>query len=138
MPEETHFSFFLFGVYGIDKQMIYIHGKELEDNRNKLFRNSLDIWIDENNGNSTHESKTTLIKLDYIEIKELFSGHLVSPEIKSKMIRKIGNKPNVKYITEEILEGRIYIGSGFYSTPQSMFDNTKFIEKVLTYLEKII
>lgn len=129
------------GIYGLGENPLYIHGRD-ENGKDKLFRNSLDIWGDEDTGNATHEGRTTLRRLDNIDIKSWFERWIFS-EDKSEFKKRVkAAEPDEKYLAERILKGEpdyYPVGmSPHYSPCYSIFDEPKFVEKVLAYLEKIV
>lgn len=130
------------GVYGVDGQLLYIYGKDPVTGKDKLFRNSLNIWVNEDTGNPTHEDRTTLQKLNDVDIEGWFSKTIYL-DGESRLEERIkAVEPGEKYLAERIVRGEPDywpVGSSpHYSPSYSIFDEPKFINKVLTYLERII
>lgn len=158
----TEYMINFLGVYGLGKRPLYAHGKNTKDGKDMLFRNNLDIWLDENTGNPTHEEHTQLISLGEIDVRQWFSRY-TSLEDESALYRRIKDaepKEEVlsswtedvyilkirrkdaelkeKTLAKKILEGRPFYIPGVWNPSLAVFDETRFISKVITYLDKIV
>ena len=130
------------GIYGIGKAPLYIHGRD-ENGKNKLLRNSFNVWVDENSGNPVHEDETILQRLNDIDIRPWFKK-LISLKDELKFIERVRiADPDKEYLAEKILKGEpdyYPARTPCYFHCYSIFndDEFKFTEKVLAHLEKIV
>jgi len=131
----------LLGVYGLGSQPLYIHGVDT-DGKAKIFRNNSDAWVEEETGNPTHHDCTTLLRVDDIDISTWFAnGTLLANE--HAFIAKVkAAEPDNKYLAERILNGqpdyRPAGSSPRYYPSYCMFEDSKFVEKAIAYLDKIV
>lgn len=135
---DSEISITLLGIYGIDQEPIYIHGMN-ENGQALLFRNNINMWADENSGNPTHEDSTALIRVDEIDIEALFKNSLILLQNETNFKTKVQTaEPGEKYLAEKIIKGAPDYHGFYWTSFYCRFDDPKFIEKALTYLERII
>jgi len=130
------------GVYGLGQAPMYIHGID-EKGKATIFRNSHDVWVDENTSCSTHQDSTTLTRLDDVDIDSWFKGGYIYGTEEMAFIGKVSAaEPGEKYLAEKILNGqpdyRPVGNTPRYCPNYFMFDDPKFVEKAIAYLDRIV
>lgn len=124
------------GVYGVNGQPLYIHSINLSDNKDTLWRNNADIWIDENTGITTMESVAKLMKLGNTSIEQWLSQGIINDSEFKK--RVTAAEPEAKYLAKEILEGKLHYRPRTWIPSMSVFDEPEFLEKVFKHLDRVI
>lgn len=131
--------------YGfIGKRPLYIYGKDKND-EDMLFRNNLDITLNEDNGVVNYECVVEIISLDKIDVKRFFSCGSPIEEDKKNLSRRIAASRQgiggreLDSLVKELLKGTKKV-LGYWAPSYSVFTrkaDPEFINAVLRYFEKI-
>lgn len=128
----------LLGIYGIEKRPIYIHGRSLKIG-DRLYRTNNDIYMDSDSGHTSYSDYLTVTTIDDINVKNWFAKP-ISDKLKDALEKKMKAKEPKTSASwaEKIVKGISECRIPGHEIPLAIIDEPKFIDQVLTHLNKIV
>jgi hypothetical protein len=123
------------------KRPMYIHARK--DGKEALYRNNLNVWVEEESGNPTYDWRAEMLSLDDMDIRAVLSESPLNEDEKTLMWRIDADLDNASEETVSDLANSLIKGVPGYglcpcNPSYSYFDNPQFVGMIVKYFDRIV